>query len=104
MIHCALTLIHRCYFSKCVLTAVNVDWGCYNEVNVNLWGLYVGCSVKEALVCEAFSPVVLSCKAKHMFEDTLHHPYILLVFAENIFSTLVSLVFSVFKRCIVKFK
>ena len=26
---------------QCVLTAVNADRGCYTDVNVNLWGLYV---------------------------------------------------------------
>ena len=78
-------------YPKCVLTAANVDRGCYTDVNVNLWGLYVGCSVKEApsLFVKFFSPAGFSCKATRMFEDTLHHPYILLVFAENIFSTLI---------------
>ena len=38
-----------------------------------------------------------------VFGDTLHHPYIVLVFAENIFSTLVSLVFMALKWHMVKF-
>ena len=80
-------------YPKSVLTAANVDRGCYTDVNVNLWGLYVGCSVKEApsLFVKFFSPAGFSCKATRMFEDTLHHPYILLVFAENILYILTSI-------------
>ena len=43
-------------YPKCVLTAANVDRGCYTDANVNLWELYVGCNVKEGPSLLIFSP------------------------------------------------
>ena len=60
------------------------------------------CHRSPLLVRLAFSPTGFHA-TKSAFGDTLHHPYILFVFAANIFSTPVSVV-SVLKRCIVKRK
>ena len=52
-------------YPKCVLMAANVDRGCYTDTNVNLWGQYVGCNVKEA-------PSLLKIFHQLVFHATTH--------------------------------
>ena len=79
-------------YPKCVLTAALLTgllhWRkCWLE-------LYVGCNVKEgpSLFAKFFHQLFFHATTS-VFGGTLHHPYIMLVFAEIMFSTLVSLVF-----------